>query len=181
MGNRRSGRRRLPTEVKRQRGSKIRHDVEVEPTAPTGVPVRPGHVDEDPIAVDAWDRIASRLLTQKVLTTAHAELLALLADGWAQYVRLKAAFAADGYRHVLVNSWQDDRGNPRTHTVENPLVRQIRQQALLLNTLLGEFGQTPASAPKVAAHADSPDPFDRFLQGPPASVVPFRRRTGAKA
>ena len=68
----------------------------------------------------------------------------------------------------------DERGNERRRVVDNPLFRQLRQQTLLLNTLLGEFGQTPASAPKVQAFSDSPDPFDRFLNaGPDTNVVPF--------
>ena len=177
-GNRRSGRRRTPTAVKRALGSQIRHDVDQEPTAPTGVPRRPPHLDDDPEASAAWDTLAARLLVQRVLTTAHAELLAVLADAWAQYVRLKTAYRVDGYRSIIVQEWTDEKGHERSRVIENPLCRQVRQQALLLNTLLGEFGQTPASAPKVAAHAESPDPFDQFLQGPtPApTVVPFRRR-----
>ena len=181
-GTRRSGRRPTPTAILKARGSKLRPKHKAEPTAPVGVPRRPIHLDADPDAAAIWDTLASRLLDQKVLTTAHGELLAVLADAWAQYVRLKKAFAEGGYQAVLTSVWTDENGNPRSRVIDNPLARQLRQQALLLNALLGEFGQTPASASKVAAQVDTPDPFDRFLQGPaPApgsssSVVPFSRR-----
>ena len=173
-GTRRSGRRKVPTAILRARGSRVRHDAAKEPSAPAGVPQPPAHLAEEARA--AWDAIAARLLAQHVLTTAHGELLALLADAWAQYVRLQTAFKAGGYQSVLTIEWMDERGNERRRVVDNPLFRQLRQQTLLLNTLLGEFGQTPASAPKVQAFSDSPDPFDRFLNaGPDTNVVPFAR------
>jgi len=179
-GNRRSGRRRIPTAIKRARGSEIRHNAAAEPSAPSGVPPAPPHLD--PEARAAWDAIAARLLAQRVLTTAHGELLALLADGWASYVRLQRAFAAGGYQSVLTIEWLDEKGHERKRVVDNPLFRQLRQQALLLNTLFGEFGQTPASAPKVSAFTDSPDPLERFLNnGPENNVVAFARRRKPRA
>lgn len=175
MGNRRSGRRPTPTAIKRLKGSRIRHDVAAEPSAPPGLPLCPPHVVADAASREAWDQLAARLLTQRVLTTAHTEALALLADGWAQYVRLQLAFAADGFRSVVKQEWTTEDGQQRSRLIENPLCRQIRQQATLLNTLFGEFGQTPASAPKVVAPGESVDPFDRFLSGGPSAVVPFKK------
>jgi len=174
-GNRRSGRRRLPTAVKRARGSRIRHDAPAEPAATPGIPPRPPHLDQDDLAGRAYDTIAARLLTQHVLTEAHGELVALMADAWAQYVRLQEAFAVLGRQAILVQEWQDQKGRVRRRVVENPLCRQMRQQALLLNTLMGEFGQTPASAPKVHAQAGAVDPLESFLTSG-ANVVPFTTR-----
>jgi len=169
----------MPTAVKRSRGSKVRHDVELEPTAPPGLPPRPAYLAADDAAASAWSAIATRLLDQRVLTTAHGELLAVLADAWAQYVRLQAAYAEMGYRSVLIQKWTE-QGRKRERVVENPLCRQLRLQALLLNTLFGEFGQTPASAPKVHARADQVDPLESFLSGGPARVVPFPKSKGAR-
>lgn len=177
MGNRRSGRRRTPTVVKRLTGARVRHDVSAEPTAPVGIPERPPHIAVDPDASAAWDALATRLTAQRVLTTAHREGLALLADAWATYVRMQRDFALVNRRTVLVQEWKDHEGVTRSRVVENPLARQIRLQALLLNTLFGEFGQTPASAPKVSTNSDSVDPFESFLASGPATVVPFVKRS----
>ena len=179
-GNRRSGRRRLPTAIKRALGSKIRHNAGAEPSAPAGVPLPPPHLE--PEAREAWEAIGARLLAQHVLTTAHGELLALLADAWATYVRLQKAFAAGGYESIVTQTWQDERGRERLRVAENPLFRQLQRQALLLNTLFGEFGQTPASAPKVHITAPAADPLETFLTaGPETNVVPFARRRKPRA
>jgi P27 family predicted phage terminase small subunit len=179
-GTRRSGRKRLPTALKVARGSKIRHNVAAEPSAPVGVPQAPPHLTEEGRA--AWNAMAARLLAQHVLTTAHGELLALLADAWATYVRLQRAYADGGYQSVLTLEWADERGRERRRVISNPLFNQVRQQAQLVNALLGEFGQTPASAPKVSTFSDSPDPFDRFLNaGPDTNVVKFARRKRPRA
>jgi len=141
----------------------------------------PPHLAADDLARAAWQDIAARLLAQNVLTTGHGELLALIADAWAQYVRLRLAFAKLEYQSVIVQEWKQ-RGRTMRRFVENPLCRQLRQQALLLNSLFGEFGQTPASAPKVHASADGPDPLERFLSaGPDTNVVAFAKRKRARA
>jgi len=160
-------------------GSKIHHDPRAEPAGRLGVPPVPPHLAIDPDARAAWDALAWRLVGQRVLTDAHGELLAILADGWAQYVRLRREFATGGFRSTIVQEWIDHKGEVRKRTVDNPICRQIRQQALLLNTLFGEFGQTPASAPKVVVQPGASDPFEEFLAGP-AQVVSLSRSARAK-
>jgi len=175
MGNKRSGRRRLPTEVKRLRGSRIRHDTDREPTwGGKGRPEMPPHVADDPYAVTAWQAVAATLETAKVLSPAHGPTLAVYAEAQADYRRKREEWALMGRKSVIVQSWVDIQGKNRTRIVDNPLVKQMRGQADLLLRLAGEFGLTPATASKVMTQdAGGEDEFDTFLAGP--TVLPFKR------
>lgn len=177
-GNRNSGRRRLPTETKRRRGSRIRHDAKREPSYDVGEPPIPEHVSIDPYALAAWRSFADRLIEARVLTKAHAEPLALLCDAWARYRRASEEWAH--YEYAQVVEVEIVKGHVTTkRLVPNPLVQIVAAYAEQVKKLLGEFGLTPATSSKVKTIADTTaDPFEAFLRGP--NVVPFESSKAAK-
>jgi phage terminase small subunit len=175
MGNKRSGRRRLPTATKTLRGSRVRTPVASEPTfgAP-GVPVPPPHLVDDAEALAAYASFGARLVAARVLTPAHGELLAMLAEAWADYVRKRQEFAAEGRKSIVIQSWTDAEGVTRERRIENPLVRQMRQQLDQVARIAGEFGLTPATASKVQRiDAAAADPDEAFFANRPPNVLPF--------
>lgn len=138
----------------------------------------PGHLADDEIAAAAWESFGARLVVARVLTTAHAEPLALLCEAWADYRRKRAEWALMGRKSVIVQSWKDAEGTARTRIIDNPLVKQLRQQSDLVARLAGEFGLTPATASKVTT-LDEPDtdPAEAFFNAaPPPNVVAFKRK-----
>lgn len=174
MGNKRSGRRRLPTEIKRLRGTRIRHDASREPTwGGLGCPPMPHHIADDDYARAAWDTSAAQLEAAKVLTPAHGPVLEAFAAAQADYRRKREEWALMGRKSLIVQSWVDIQGKARSRIVDNPLVKQMRTQADLILRLAGEFGLTPATASKVITQdPGTEDPFDEFLAGP---VLAFKR------
>ena len=183
MGNKRSGRRRLPTATKQLRGSRVRHNVAAEPDfgAP-GLPEPPAHLVDDDVALAAFAGFGARLVAGRVLTPAHGELLGMLAEAWADYVRKRQEFAAEGRKSVVVQSWQDGTGVTRERRTENPLVRQMRQQLDQVMRILGEFGLTPATASKVEKLAAGGEDPDEAFFAKRENVLPFAggARTGKR-
>jgi hypothetical protein len=101
----------------------------------------------------------------KVLTTAHALPLALLAETAADLERMHEEWRLMGRRSVIVSEWQDRAGNVRHRVIANPLVGLYRAERLLALQIAAEFGLTPATASKVLAHGGESDPdFEAFLQ-----------------
>lgn len=164
-GNSRSGRHPKPTAIKVLHGSKLRAGNRSEAKYQSGAPECPAHVQNDPRALQAWQVTSARLLQVGVLTTAHGESLATLCDAWADYVRCREQFAAMNYQQLVVDESIDRRnGNKLRKVKENPLIRRSEKLALLITRLLGEFGLTPITSPKVPAlgQAASADPFTEF-------------------
>jgi hypothetical protein len=104
-----------------------------------------------------------------VLTVGHAEGLALLATAAADNRRTRAEFKASGYSMLL---W-DERYHATTGILlsrrprENPLLRKSTELTLLVNRLLGEFGLTPITSPKVEAMGapEERSEFESFIGG----------------
>lgn len=175
-GTRKSGRRRTPTAIKRLHGARIRHDVAREPQGQPGRPAMPAFLADDALAVAAWEQFATTLVDLKVLTTAHAFPLALLAETAADLERMHEEWKTMGRKSVLVTSWVDAEGVTRHRIIANPLKRLYRAERLLGLQLAAEFGLTPATASKVLTHEGETDPeFDAFLKGP-SKVLPFAKR-----
>lgn len=134
----------------------------------------PTYLADDALAVAAWDRFAATLVDLKVLTTAHALPLALLAETTADLERMHEEWRLMGRKSVLLTEWKDTEGVTRHRVIANPLVRQYRAARVLALQLAAEFGLTPATASKVLTHDGETDPeFDAFLRGP--TVIPFAR------
>lgn len=181
-GTRKSGRKRLPTAIKQLHGSRIRyrqhgrrvtHDASREPAGATGVPVMPAYLADDALAVAAWERFAATLTDLKVLTTAHALPLALLAETAADLERMHAEWSAMGRKSVLVTEWRDADHTVRHRIMANPIKRLYRAEKQLALQLAAEFGLTPASASKVITQTGETDPdFAAFLNGPKVVAFP---------
>jgi phage terminase small subunit len=174
-GNKRSGRRRLPTAVKTLRGSRVRHARAREPSAARGQPEMPTFLASDALAVDEWGRLAEQALALGVLTVVHGPVLALAASALANLTRMQTTWIETGCKPIVVQSWTDKEGKLRSRVVENPLVRQLRLQQALCANLLGEFGLTPATASKVQTHdGTETDEVELFLRARP-TVLAFKK------
>jgi phage terminase small subunit len=163
-GTWRSGGRPKPTALKLLQGSKVRGR-KSEPTHPVGRPPIPERLAGDPVAVAAWNSLAARLETVGVLTTAHGEALAMLAEALADYDRIRGQLALMNYQQLVVDEVKNAEGvTIRRRVRENPLLRRSERIALLVNRLLGEFGLTPATSARIDARPrQQSDPFERFL------------------
>jgi len=163
-GTSRSGRHHKPTAVKLLHGSKLRAHNRNEPKYQTGIPDCPAHVRADAKALHFWDVMVARLTKSSVLTLAHGESLTTLCDTWADYVRCREQFATMNYQQLVVDETIDARGGKHRKIKENPLIRRSEKLILLITRLLGEFGLTPVTGPKVPTLGADPaaDPFAEF-------------------
>jgi P27 family predicted phage terminase small subunit len=169
-----TGRPRKPTRLHRLHGTRFRQDRAHEPVDPVGAPPLPAAVKLDPLARRHWRQITARLVTLRVLTRNHGEILGALCTTLANHERAVAAFAADGFRLVVVDEWPDAAGKIRRRTKPNPLLATIDKGVKLAERLLAHFGLSPATASKVAAIPDlTADPFELWARTLPA-IAPRR-------
>jgi phage terminase small subunit len=162
-GTWRSGQKPKPTALKVLQGSEVRGRKR-EPAPPPGRPPIPTRLAEDPLAVAAWESLAARLESIGVLTTANGEALGLLAEALADYERVREALSTMRHQQLVVDEVRNPQGVViRRRIRENPLLRRTERIALLVNRLLGEFGLTPATAPRLEASPPVRDPFEVFL------------------
>jgi P27 family predicted phage terminase small subunit len=182
MGNRRSGRRRVPTALKTLHGGRVRSGRAHEPTSIVGVPEMPAYLADDALALAAWQRFAARLVDMRVLTRAHGEILAVLCETWASLERFHEEAAKMGRRAVLVTEWLDAKGAIRHRIIANPLMKLWRAERQLFAQLCGEFGLTPATASKVMTQgdADATDALETLLRDAPKVLAFSTKRPRAR-
>jgi|SRR5262245_64852228 len=156
-GTYRSGTPAKPSAFKRLEGTKVRPDQRNEPQHALGEPEIPAEVLEDPLALACWHEHAGFLRQVHVLSLAHGRALAALSLAVADFQRVRAAMRAEG--HVIM------REGPHGMTF-NPLIRESQRLTERIVKLLGEFGLTPVTSPKITAHAP-PDTFQTFLGAKP--------------
>jgi phage terminase small subunit len=157
-GNHRSGRKRIPTAVKRLLGAQIRADRRHEPTPEPGLPKMAAALRQDPYAVEEWRGLVRDLKLLRVLTVQDGRALALLAMAQADHRRLLETWALMGFKPIITQQIVDLKGRSRTKIIENPVVRQLRQQKALCDQLLGAFGMSPATRSKVSTYDKSQAP-----------------------
>lgn len=155
-GTFRSGRKPKPAGLRALHGSRERPHHRREPKYASNSPVMPAHLTADAVAVEKWDILADRLAKSRVLTVAHGEALAVLAEAWADYVRCREQFAQTGRQMLVVDEKRALDGTVTRKVKDNPLIRRSERLALLLQRYLSEFGLTPVSGPKVAAMGEGP-------------------------
>lgn len=165
-GTFRSGRKPKARGLRVLQGSKVRPHHRTEPVYAAGSPEPAPHVLADGLALAKYRELVGRLEASRVLTTAHGEALAVLAETWADYVRCREQFAAAGYTLLVVDERREADGTVHRRVKDNPLIRRSERLALLLQRYLAEFGLTPVTGPrvKVTEPADV-DPFEVFLGG----------------
>jgi hypothetical protein len=148
------------------RGSRTRERHKGEASYPVGLPEAPAFIEADALARQKWLEIGARLVSVKVLTTAHGEMLALLCSAWADLDRARVEFAEGGYRQVVPETRITASGHKVTTVKANPLVLRIEKLSYQVARYLGEFGLTPMTATKAKANgggAGAGDPWAEFF------------------
>jgi phage terminase small subunit len=167
-GSWRSGGKPKPTVLKIIEGSRIR-GLQQEPRPKPGAPICPAEIQADPQALEHWRRLVSHLEPLGLLSTVHGDVLATLAHSLADYQRVRVQLQTMGHQPLVVDETRDSKTGQivvKRRIRENPLIRRSERLALLVTRLLGEFGLSPATQPRVqAASPPTPDPFEIFLAG----------------
>lgn len=135
---------RLPTEIKKQRGT-LRKDRmnENEPKLPSVIPPIPTWLSED--GQKAFSELSTLLHDMSVLTQADELALTLLCDAYSEYKRAKEVVNELGATMEVTSR----EGN--TKSVIRPEVQIANQSFVRVFQLLKEFGLTPSSRAKVNA------------------------------
>lgn len=126
-----------------------------------GVPGKPAHVAEDPVASKAFDDVVEALKAMRILRKSHEMPLALFATEWSRHVAAariaRAAPVVDGPR------------GPKS----NPAAGVASQAARVALDLLRDFGLTPAALGRVDVPetAAGPSLIDRFIAKRGGSTV----------
>lgn len=166
-GNWRSGRRPTPTALHVLRGtlrSSVRQGREGEPKRKPGRPPCPVEVEADEAAHAHWLRLATQLEKDGILTMAHGDALALLAQALADYHRVRGQLAAMKHQQLVIDEIRDKDGKLlRRRVRENPLIRRSERLAALCSRLLGEFGLTPVTQTRVHADPQATSRASRYV------------------
>ena len=144
---------RLPTEIKKQRGT-LRKDRTNpnEPVLPTVIPPTPTWLSED--GQKTFLELGELLHDMSVLTNADVLALELLCDAYSEYKGAKQIVNELGATQDIISR----EGN--TKTVIRPEVQIANQAFVRVFQLLKEFGLTPSSRAKVNSierQAQTPD------------------------
>ena len=135
---------RLPTELKKQRGT-LRKDRlnENEPNLPSVIPPIPTWLSED--GQKAFSELSTLLHDMSVLTQADELALTLLCDAYSEYKNAKEVVNQLGATMEVTSR----EGNSKS--VIRPEVQIANQSFVRVFQLLKEFGLTPSSRAKVNA------------------------------
>ena len=153
---------RLPTELKKQRGT-LRKDRmnENEPKLPSVIPPIPTWLSED--GQKAFSELSTLLHDMSVLTQADELALTLLCDAYSEYKRAKEVVNELGATMEVTSR----EGNSKS--VIRPEVQIANQSFVRVFQLLKEFGLTPSSRAKVNAienQGNTPDvKIENFFNG----------------
>jgi len=135
---------RLPTELKKQRGTLRKDRVnENEPKLPSVIPPIPTWLSED--GQKAFSELSNLLHDMSVLTQADELALTLLCDAYSEYKRAKEVVNELGATMEVTSR----EGNSKS--VIRPEVQIANQSFVRVFQLLKEFGLTPSSRAKVNA------------------------------
>lgn len=135
---------RLPTEIKKQRGT-LRQDRvnNNEPKLPSIIPPIPTWLSED--GQKAFSELSTLLHDMSVLTQADELALTLLCDAYSEYKKAKEVVNELGSTMEVTSR----EGNIKS--VIRPEVQIANQSFVRVFQLLKEFGLTPSSRAKVNA------------------------------
>ena len=153
---------RLPTELKKQRGT-LRKDRmnENEPKLPSVIPPIPTWLSED--GQKAFSELSTLLHDMSVLTQADELALTLLCDAYSEYKKAKEIVNELGATMEVTSR----EGNSKS--VIRPEVQIANQSFVRVFQLLKEFGLTPSSRAKVNAienQGNTPDvKIENFFNG----------------
>lgn len=135
---------RLPTEIKKQRGTLRKDRInDNEPKLPSVIPPIPNWLSED--GQKAFCELSTLLHDMSVLTQADELALTLLCDAYSEYKKAKEVVNELGSTMEVTSR----EGNSKS--VIRPEVQIANQSFVRVFQLLKEFGLTPSSRAKVNA------------------------------
>jgi P27 family predicted phage terminase small subunit len=156
-----SGRRPLPTAVKKLRGNPgKRKPNNAEPSAPAGVPPMPKLSAE---AAREWKRIVPELLKLGVLTVVDGKALAGYCHAFARWQEAEKAVSKFGLiiqEPILLV----DEPTGYVRIKRNPAAAESREAMKTMKSFLVEFGLTPASRSRIRIEKPpDEDPFEQYM------------------
>jgi P27 family predicted phage terminase small subunit len=130
----------------------LRRPAEIEFTV--GMPDVPEIVEENPEALDEWNRIAPSLFKIGILSKDNRSALATLCLAWADFQSLRRDIEEEGW--TLLGS--------SGHSIKNPKAILMNEARLAVLRYSQEFGVTPSSRSRVPnpTKADAPDSLSVF-------------------
>lgn len=161
-----SGRRPLPTAVKKLRGNAGKRKLnDKEPAAAVGEPPMPKLSAE---AKREWKRIVPELLRLGVLTVVDGKALAAYCHAYARWLQAERDVARYGL--VIREPVTTKIGHRLVATrfvrlKRNPAISVAHDAMKLMKSFLVEFGLTPASRSRLKVEQQPPDedPFDLYV------------------
>jgi P27 family predicted phage terminase small subunit len=163
-----SGRRPLPTNVKKLRGNPGKRKLnDAEPKVETRPPEMPPDLPE--LAQTEWKAIVPLLLALKVLSEVDGKALAAYCFAYARWMQAESEIERLG---IVVEEPILGGGQGEVRVVlgyrykRNPAVGISHEALKLMKSFLIEFGLTPASRSRLKIEkAAEMDPFDAYLSG----------------
>ena len=159
-----SGRRPLPTAVKKLRGNPGKRKLnEKEPTIPAGEPAMPKHLSK--VAIAEWKSIVPELLRLGVLTVVDGKALAAYCAAFARWI--EAEEAVDEFGLVVeepILLMGTATGFVRLK--RNPAISISHDAMKIMKAFLVEFGMTPASRSRIRVEKPEgkEDPTEAFIR-----------------
>jgi P27 family predicted phage terminase small subunit len=157
-----SGRRPLPTAVKKLRGNPGRRPLNrAEPKPTKGPPAKPAQLTG--VASEEWDAIVPQLELLGVLTVVDGKALAAYCHFFARWWQAEAEIERLGI--ILEEERLDKEGNLVGAVYKrNPAISVSHEAAKIMRSYLVEFGMTPSSRSRLRMTGEQErDPFDEFL------------------
>jgi P27 family predicted phage terminase small subunit len=130
-----------PTAMKIAKGNPGKRSEDIDLTREAqpdlAMPEMPDFLDQ--YAKEEWDRIASVLLKNKLLTVIDGQALGVYCQAWSRMKQAEMALETEKY--VVIGG----TGGP----IKNPLIAIINQQAEIVFKFLLQFGMTPSARAKI--------------------------------
>jgi P27 family predicted phage terminase small subunit len=160
----RSGRRPLPTKIKKLRGNPGKRALnDREPKVAAGIPIRP--IGLQPLAIKEWRDIVPELEQLGILSKIDGKALAAYCSAFARWMQAEQEITARGI--IVEEPILDREGNEvGTRIKRNPAVSISNEALKLMKSFLIEFGMTPASRSRIRVEKpDQPeDPLEALLK-----------------
>jgi P27 family predicted phage terminase small subunit len=160
-----SGRRPLPTAVKKLRGNPGKRKLNAaEPKVELAAPTMPADLPK--AAATEWRRIVPELKALGVLAKVDRAALAAYCHAYARWFEAEKHILEYG---IIIEEPVLLMGEPTGYTrfKKNPAVTISETAMKIMKSFLVEFGMTPSSRSRVRIEkpAGAEDPFDAYLKG----------------
>jgi P27 family predicted phage terminase small subunit len=162
VGVRGSGRRPLPTAIKKLRGNPGHRPLnEKEPKLETKAPEMPPDLPE--LAQKEWKAIVPVLLRLGMLTEIHGKALAAYCFAYARWHQAEEEVSKRGI--LIEETIFDKDGNEVSSKLKrNPAVSISNEALKIMKSYLTEFGLTPSSGSRLQIEQpEEEDPLDAYL------------------